>query len=152
MSATRSDVGLLAIQAKYWGILKIAKKPNGVNMYLHLYQQSCPKSEAKIICDKQAAADLIYALARALSTKQEEQVALRCKDGKFYYLKVKVEENITSNDSVQLPYLYDFEAVSITQDKANDTDVSNVSFELDSLGADCIVYEEKSDMSDESPF
>ena len=72
-------------------------------MYLHLYQQSSPRSDAKIVCDKEAAAKLICLLVAAISTKEQQRETLTCNDGESYCFKVKINNNMKNDDSVELP-------------------------------------------------
>ena len=74
-------------------------------MYLHLYQQSSYRGEAKIICNKKAAAELICLLVEAISTKEQQQATLACNDGESYCFKVKINNNMRDDDNVKLPVL-----------------------------------------------
>ena len=94
-------------------------------MYLHIYHQLCAEDSAEIICTEEAALKLIYALARALSTEIEQRVWLKRNDGMDYYLKIKIDENIASNDTLELPYIWDS---SIMTSESSDIDVDKIEF------------------------
>lgn len=126
-------------------------------MYLHLYQQMSPGDKAKIICDKRSAAELVYALAKALSTSGEEEINLVCKDFVDYWLTIKIDNSIINNPDVKLPYLCEPKKnAGLTEEyQTNDVignDVNNTLVEVDNPNEENVFYEEVSDTTSEIPF
>ncbi|MFB2980043.1 hypothetical protein [Microseira sp. BLCC-F43] len=97
-------------------------------MYLHIYQQFGPGYPAEIVCTKKAAAHLIYCLALALSSETEQQITLACKDGEFYPVKIRINENMKNDDIVEFPYLCDSDIcwTLMPPDKISDSDDADV--------------------------